>query len=110
MPRVPRAQQGIYTESIIERTKVLLGDTSVEYGMALCGALELVPSLRRYVRNFSATEAQVMLKVTDGQDEGADLIDEMQHQLEIIELLELIDGQLGSSPKPAPWFTPKPAP
>lgn len=106
MPRVAQAQQSVYIQSIIDKTLELFGDTSVEYGMALCGALQLGSQIQCYIKSYTAKELLEAIKVEEGNDEGADIIEDAQFQVEVLDLRAMITNCLGPNPRPAPWFTP----
>lgn len=96
-----RARQDIFTQTLIARVRELFGDTSPEYGMALCGATQLVNHLGYYRENFSPDD---LLTAHAGGETADQLVKHAKWIMDITDLQEDIRNHLGPNTKRTSWF------
>lgn len=99
------SQQNVYKTHHVEKVKEIFGETSAEYGLALCGAAELLVVLKDYTKErFSAMD---VIDINNDNEKGRGHVTRARWLVQLGELVTEIEESLGSRPPVAPWFVKK---
>lgn len=90
--------QNIYSNTVIQTSKELFGEESVEYGLALSGAFQLHAHLKKYfTQTFSPEE------VVYASEGNTAILEKAQWLLKVKQLIDIVEACQRGKQQP-PWF------
>ena len=103
LTRTQSTKQNTYSEEVVIEVRKIFGDTSVEYGLALSGAMDLLRLLTSdHIRLFTAGELVAATETNPGQESR--FLNEAKRIARIEDLTSKILGEQAGKKQPT-WMT-----